>query len=760
MRDEWDRFEIMKVIPIALMVLLTFAAFAEKPAISVHHAAKYDELSGILSIDSSNDEKEFEWASYAMTATDGLKPGARYSISFKAKVEGFGKDAYLYVLVRPKSVPGAEKDVARLAIPPTDGAVRSYRMTATIGDLTDYRLQFHSHNRIKAEVADIEISELPALGLVLIPPRAPRAERPANLPVGAKEFEVDLPRHASELVLKAVDFGVSTTNRDNTSQLRTAFAEAKRRHASKLELAPGDYRVLGDAPFSLDNFTDFTFDGKGARFVCLRKNGPFMHIKHCVRTRLVNFSLDWDWDNDPLASIVEIGETGQGYADLVFKDYDDFPNKDSAFLLLSPFDTSTRSVGVEGMSTKYLNKTFGPISKFDGEWISPNVARVRMDARSLKKGEIYRLQHYYYHMNGFTMESNEHLRLENVKVLSTPGHAFAIFGTQHHTLFDHVDIVAPKQDPRRVITCTADHLHVACSRGYIKLENCEFSLGADDIFNMHDNSGFARRHGERTVRTQNAFAYGKLAKGTKIELRHGDYSPTGFIGTVANEKPVNASAGIYDITFDEKVPVQTTDGFVMFDRTYDTHNVIVRNCNFHDNRARGLLILARDVTVENNVFRHQEQGAIKIETGYTFNAWSEGYGVSNVVIRGNIFDNSNPSGSNGLHRERTIYSGIYLRNDPSADVTDYPIISGLLFEDNVFRDSYGVSAYITSATNVTFLNNRFEDPTPHKKNLDYRAQLYFSNVSGLQVLGNYYEPSPNVKAPGIVYDPQTVKFVQ
>jgi len=324
-------------------------------------------------------------------------------------------------------------------------------------------------------------------------------------------------------------------------------------------------------------------------------------------------------------------------------------------------------------------------------------------------------------------------------------------GTQHHTLFDHVDIVAPKDDPRRVITCAADHLHVARSRGYIKMVNCEFSLGGDDIFNMHDNSGFARAQGPKTIRTQNANAYGRLAKGTKVELRHGDYSPTDFIGTVAGVKPVDARRGVYDITFEEPVPVQKDDGFVMFDRTFDTHNVIVRDCFFHDNRARGLLILARDVTVENNVFRHQEMGAIKIETGYTFNAWSEGYGVSNVVIRGNRFENQNPSGSNSLHRERTIYAGIYLRRDPSEDVTDYPIIRDLLFERNTFLNSCGVAAYVTSAQNVTFLDNVFDDPKPRKNELPYRAQLYFSNARDVKVYGSDYRPSSSVK-PAAVYD--------
>lgn len=708
----------------------------------------------VLRMDSAG-EREFEWARYAITSGDrAFKPNTRYEISFRARVGGHGPGSYLYAIIRPLSTGGAEKDVGDLPVHPTGGAWQDCKMTFTTGREPDYRLQFHSHNRITAEIADLRIVERGTLKLVTCVPSATAAARPAGLPTGAKEFDVDLPRPKGDLVLNAADFGVSPANEDNAVALRRAFAEAKARGAAKLVLAPGDYRMRDARSLVLEGFTDFTFDGGGARFVSSRSRDAFIHLRGCVRTRLMNFSIDWDWEKSPLASVVEVKTVGKDFVDLLFREYEDFPDKKAAFLVLSPFDPVTRSVGVEGMSTKGLARFWGELSPFPGEWLAPNVARLKTGPDGLKVGELYRLQHYYYQMNGVSMDSNEHLRLERVTILSTPGHGFLIHGTQHHTLFDHVDIVAPKDDPRRVITCAADHLHVGQSRGFIKMVDCEFSLGGDDIFNMHDCSGFARAQGPRTVRTQNARSYGNLRKGTRVELRHGDYSPAGFVGTVVEDRAVDAGRGVYDITFEEEIPAVKDEGFVLFDRTYDTHNIIVRNCFFHDNRARGLLILARDVTVENNVFRHQEMGAIKIETGYTLNAWSEGYGVSNVVIRGNSFENQNPSGSNALHRERTIYVGIYLKRDPTEAVTDYPIIRDLLFENNVFSNSCGVAAYVTSAKGVTFLNNVFDDPTPCRNELPYRSQLYFANARDVKVLGCDYRPSKSV-TPAIVYDAAT-----
>ncbi|MGN0844293.1 MAG: hypothetical protein ACI4QT_03625, partial [Kiritimatiellia bacterium] len=195
---------------------------------------------GVLRCDSSRTEFEFEWRKYAQTSKDEpLKPNTRYEITFRAKVEGMDKGSYLYAIIRPESTGGAEKDVGDLPVHPTDGQWRACKMKFSTGSEPDYRLQFHSHNRIKAEIADLEIKELEPVRHVTCVPGNSRVERPAGLPAGAQEFDVDLPRAKKGLVLDAVAFGVHPENPDNTDALRKVFAEAKMRGAEKLVLAPG-----------------------------------------------------------------------------------------------------------------------------------------------------------------------------------------------------------------------------------------------------------------------------------------------------------------------------------------------------------------------------------------------------------------------------------------------------------------------------------------------------------------------------------------
>ena len=713
-----------------------------------------------LILDSSSVSKDFGWRRYAYAGKDWfLEKGTRYRLTFRVRLESFGDKGRLLVLIRPLNSNTYHYDCGSSTVIPTGGKWKTVDLKFTAGELPDYCIQLHSWNRIKAEISEMKLEKSAPLRFDPINEISPCVEiDTAEEPSGAREFTVDMPRPKGGIVLNVADFGASESNEDNTDSFRKAIAAAKENHVSRLIVPKGVYRFTSDSPLEMKGFSDLTFDGGDSKFISYRKNGPFLQIRDCSRVRFCRFSLDWDWSRTPLASVVKVKSITGKTVDLEFVDYDIFPDKGAFFTCASPLDPSTRIIGLENRVNCSFDKFTCKTRTTPVQWIAPNIARIPKPATGMAVGYCFRLQHYYYHMGGVAMHSNSHLSLENIRIFSTPGHAFRISGTQHHTHFRKVDIVAPTNDARRVITCTADHLHLSNSSGYVKMENCEFSLGGDDIFNMHDNTAFAQKTGDKSLRVLNSpHYYVELPKGTKIELRNEDYYPSGFTGTI--EKARRTGPRSAHLLFEENVPGEIGDGFILFDKRYDTHNVIVRDCVFHSNRGRGVLIAARDVTVERNVFRHHESGAIKIETGYTLNNWSEGYGVSNVVVRKNIFDSVNPAGRPASHRQRSVYSGIYMKTDPSTDTTSYPIISDVLFEGNEFRESTGVIAYLTSIKNVTFRDNTFIDKVPREKELDYRSQFYLENARNAKIVNNKWIKSACVKTPGIEWDPGTCENV-
>ncbi|MFR6032045.1 MAG: hypothetical protein ACLUKN_02035 [Bacilli bacterium] len=60
-----------------------------------------------------------------------------------------------------------------------------------------------------------------------------------------------------------------------------------------------------------------------------------------------------------------------------------------------------------------------------------------------------------------------------------------------------------------------------------------------------------------------------------------------------------------------------------------------------------------DVTIERCRFANLAGMAVKIETGYTFNSWCEGYGADNIVLRDCVFENACMRSSNLRETART-----------------------------------------------------------------------------------------------------------
>ena len=274
---------------------------------------------------------------------------------------------------------------------------------------------------------------------------------------------------------------------------------------------------------------------------------------------------------------------------------------------------------------------------------------------------------------------------------------------------------------------------------------------------MHDCSIIMDRESDETLLSVNARNSYLYNEGEEIELRQDDFSPAGFTGKVIEKTLVDKERKIYRVRLDKPIPEMKGVYFVLFSKKYDTRNMIVRNCYFHDNRARGVLILARDVTVENCRFFHNEMGAIKIETGFTGNSWCEGYGVENVVVRNCTFDTCNPSGSMTNGYERDIYMGVYLFTDPSYRKTDYPILRDIMFENNTFKDTFGVVAVVTSVRNLIFRNNTFSNPTPRKNPLKYRGCFYVGWSRDVSIVNNKFVLSENISDLGVYIEKGTVK---
>lgn len=734
---------------------------------------------GVLHVDSKG-AKDFLRA--AQTAAGLFEPGKSYLIKFKCRIDSAEDGAFFLFTARSDSL-GPLRDLGTTTV----ARARDFQdveMQISIPEgVNDYSLKFSTKGSLSGVLKDLKITQ--GTGLDFYPFAESQREYCGEIgktATGCPDFNVELPAgNPNAPVVNAADFGATENNLKFCDAMNAAVAHCRKIGARKLVLPKGVYHLYNSGPITFEGLKDFEFDGGGSTFIFLRdkglakmkgldaskisnnfQDGACVKIFECERVKVGNFNIDWDWAADPLGSIVRVenvcASPGGEYIDYKFVDYDNFPRRDLRVANLSSYDPVSNLIGVEGGATLgyefYKGKNIPKM-----EWLSGNVLRVWHSrySRRAKVGDFYRMQHYYYDGAGVLTHQNRHLTLSKVNVYSCRGHAFVVSGTQQYWQYLDCSIKPPEGAKARAITCTADHLHVVNSRGYMKLIGCDFMLGADDCINVHDCTGYAVRKSDFSLETRNVRGIKMFKVGDPIELRDDDFSSSGFTGKIKSVKPIDASKGVHEIVFADKIPQPKGEGFIMFNHYYSSGNILLRNCKFHSNRARGIIIQCPNVTVENCVIKNNEMAGMRIVTGYTPNLWSEGFGVDNLLVRGCVFESTNRTDVKADGFARDIHIGIYRTTGERTGQTMYPIMSNITFEKNTFKNAYGLVAFITSSGNVVFRENIIINDIPRKKPLPYRGSFLVKASTDTAIVNNIIVESKYAPNPGVYAEADTVK---
>jgi Right handed beta helix region len=711
-----------------------------------------------LIIDTSSSSSE--WNTCFKTPPGLLKGGGNYIIDFKCRNLSIAPGSYLFFMIKPFDDKSNYPYVGRVVFRSPD-IERSFRVSFHLPmGVENYSFLVGTRNKAIALVDDIRILR----GGFLSAQDDKKPFSVLNIPTGCTEFQVELPKPKNSLSVSVAEFGAKPDKPDNTQAFNDAIKHCKESGISRLTVPKGIYRFNSEVSVHFEKLKDFEFDGQESTFVFhkRKKRGILMKIYNCKKVLFKNFNIDWDWDKNPLASFVKVvGVDSSGdYADFKFVNYKSFPKRNIRVADIHQMDIATMSVGCEDAGRAFFEvfpeRDLAPKT----EWLSSNVLRVHSDSNrnrfnKFKVGALFLMRHYSYDMYGILTRSNVHLTLSDVNIYSCPGTAIRAQGEQHHWQLLNVNVKKPPYDTTRPITSTCDGLHVEQSLGYLKLDGCEFSFTGDDCINVHDSAGVGVKSGPNVItapKITTSMAQ-TLDIGNLIELRNPDYSPTGFASKIVSKKVFKSG---YKITFENPLPKQKGEVFIMFNRRFDSSNIIIRNCSFRNHRARGILLYSNNITVEDNSFFHDERSAIMIMTGYSY-AWAEGYGASNIVIRNNSFDTV------GLIRERelspVIYISAFLKTDPSAEKTQYPIFHDILIKENKFINCPGAIVYASSVKNLIVCDNTIMNSFHRKTNFSYSGAVGTAYSSEIYVTNNNWIKSQLMPRPGLFYDKKTSRKV-
>jgi parallel beta-helix repeat protein len=233
----------------------------------------------------------------------------------------------------------------------------------------------------------------------------------------------------------------------------------------------------------------------------------------------------------------------------------------------------------------------------------------------------------------------QNVTVQNVTIMSAPGMGF-VFDDGGFNIALIGNTIAPRCTPNCSVaepSLIADAAHIADVTGNLLLESNDFGWQGDDDLNITgllaaatlDQNVSGAGWLQVDVAWQNRLW--SMTVGSDISLYNAGLSALGVSKVLA----VNPSAGLIQLS---SLPANTTT--LVIARTAGIpQNVVIRNNQFHDNRARGILIGGSNALIENNQIQRVTMEAVLVpaDSGY----WYEGPGAQHVTVQNNTIVSAN-----------------------------------------------------------------------------------------------------------------------
>lgn len=468
-------------------------------------------------------------------------------------------------------------------------------------------------------------------------------------------------RHSLRIVSLPLGFLLAASAQGKTADydLQQAIDEAKATNQSVVEI-PAGVHLLGAGGVRLDGAKGLVIEGNGALLLATSRRAPAFAFYDCEEVTLRNVTIDYNPLPFTQGDVVGVDLDGRtvtvklhaGYPGLKSVENANASFSDARMQLFAG-DTNRHKPGAPDYAVASAeDRGDGSIVVHFQDWVG-GLDKVEVgDSVTLSSRGA----------EGICVRTSRDVDFENVTVHTAPNVAFLVRSSDNAGTYRNVRIVPgprPEEATRdRLMSACADGLNVSFTgRGPI-MEGCEFAYQGDDAVNLHGALlPVLRQIDARTYLSAMPWSGNLIDRitreGDEVRfLQKPDYALVGVgsiraitrtqadldawlpqlreIWKVVNVNPASVTfyrvelekpvAGVEPGMFFE-VPASAAPGFV------------IRDSYFHDNRARGLRIMASNGLILDNRFERQKGCAISLGAEFAF--WHEAGWVRNVVVAGN-----------------------------------------------------------------------------------------------------------------------------
>jgi hypothetical protein len=260
-------------------------------------------------------------------------------------------------------------------------------------------------------------------------------------------------------------------------------------------------------------------------------------------------------------------------------------------------------------------------------------------------------------------------------------------------------------NPARLLSTSADGVHIADSSGDIIIENSTFAYQGDDGINIHGAFGNFDREPDQSIHWkaggESTWAPYGWVPNTDIIGFFG--SKVDFLGTTTLTSLSHPKIRL-SINLKKNAPPSATE---LVDLSRAGARFVLRNNQFLFSRPRGILLETSLGMVENNSFIGQTGHGIVV------GVWpgGEGPGVQNVIFRGNHFNNVGSFPPKAIP-DQDVHLGalvVAVQDGPENVNSMIPVFESLIFDNNTFTNLQRPGLYLSRANAVAVIDNQFEN---------------------------------------------------